>query len=578
MATVDELLVGLGFEYDKEGLDEFKTGLKETTNEIKAFTKKLIIGTIAIKAFVTATSSATDAQGELANEIGESVGKIDALQHAMAIAGGSTDGMGESLKNLSTIASEAARGLGGGIEIFGMLGISATNSQGDIKKSTDLVLEISDAIRNFPIQQQVEFANRLGLGGSIQMLRLGSEGIRELTDEAEKLGVVTNKDWKASDEYLDSYTKIWRIIKQISKAISFELLPTFTAINNKFIEWWKTNKDIIKANIPIWIDRITLAIKLLVGATALWISFKFGKVLLALVKAYKALAWSAALANAAILLIPIAIGLIVAAIALLFNDIRTYFSGGDSYIGDLIERFPEWKDTILAVIGVINTLYEAMKSAFGFSISIIGKVLSIVWSLVKIFWKVITSLADILLNLTPIGAVFKIIFGVIGKVLEVILKFSRFVASILLTVLELADAFSGWIASLTSVKDFLTGISNVITGIWDKWVSFINSIKNSRLGKLVIGVSDKVSAVVGDVAATIERSHATLPQLATPFQQIPNNSGLLPVPGAQNRTSRTSVDRISININGAGDPSAVGRAVVNEFQKTSEDLNSTVDQ
>lgn len=364
MALIDELLVGLGFEYDPKEMGQFKEDVGKTTSVIKSLTKAAVAGAAAITGLVVSSTAASDEQGKLASEIGETVEEVDALQHALAISGGSADGMSNSLRSLSIKAAEAARGVGSGVEAFGLLGINATDANGEIKQSSQLMSEISGEFQNLSTAKQIELSDKLGIKDSILLLQQGPKAIRELTNEAKLLGVTTEEDAKISAEFQDSLTNLWRITKQIARTLTRQFAPAMRELNDKFADWWKTNRQIIEQNLPEWIDKATVAFKLLLVATGAWLAMQLVGHLTALITLFKGLSISALAANAAALLLPALIGAGVAALALLAEDAKVFFAGGESFIGDMIEKFPQWAGEIRVVAAIFATMADLTSMIF----------------------------------------------------------------------------------------------------------------------------------------------------------------------------------------------------------------------
>ena len=358
MGLLDELLVGLGFEYDSDELDQFKSDVSKTTSVLKGMIKAAVSGAAAITGLAVASTKASDEQGKLADEIGDTVENIDALQFALQRSGGSADGMVTSLRTLAIRAAEAARGVGSGVEAFGLLGISTTDSNGNLKKTSDLMLEVSQRFQGISRAEQIELADKLGIRDSIRLLQQGPSAIRELTDEAMALGVTTEEDAKMAAQFQDSLTDLWRIVKQISRTLTKEFAPVIQEIASGFTEWWKSNRALIEQNIPVWIDRATLALKLLALATGLWLSMRLVSHIAALITMFRGLSISALAANAAALLLPALIAAGIAAIALLAEDAKVFFEGGESFIGDMIEKFPLWADEIRVVAAIFATVAD----------------------------------------------------------------------------------------------------------------------------------------------------------------------------------------------------------------------------
>lgn len=361
---IDELLVGLGFKYDKKDLKSFKDDISKTTDLLKTFGKVALAASAAIGSIITASTKATDTQGKLANEIGESVEVISALQHALEISGGSADGMSNSLRTLSIRAAEAARGVGGGVEAFGVLGISVLNANGTIKKSSDLMLEVSRRFSNLEKSKQIDLADKLGIGDSIRLLQAGPDAIRALTEEAIALGVATDEDAKIAAEFQDSLLKVWRVMKDMGRLITRELAPGIIRMKDQFTDWWKINRDIISQNLPIWIDRITTAMKLLIIATGAWLGMRLVTHIASLIAMFKGLSIAALAANAAALLLPILIGVALTSLGLLIEDAKTFFEGGESFIGDMLKRFPEWSSELTVIAAIFGTIYDLTSKIF----------------------------------------------------------------------------------------------------------------------------------------------------------------------------------------------------------------------
>jgi hypothetical protein len=364
MALIDELLVGLGFEYDPKEMKQFKDDVGKTTGVIKGLAKAAIAGAVGITGLTIASTRASDEQGKLADEIGDTVENIDALQFALERSGGSADSMAESLRNIAIRASEAARGTGSGVEAFGLLGISASDSNGNLKKASDLMLEVSQRFSGLSKTKQIELADKLGIKDSIRLLQQGPDAIRELTEEAMALGVTTAEDAKLAAEFQDSLTDLWKITKQITRILLREFVPIMRKMADSFTEWWKVNRQLIEQNLPDWIDKATMAIKLLVIATGAWIAMRLVTHIMALVAMFKALSVAAMIANVSALLLPILIASAIAALGLLAEDAKVFFEGGDSFIGDMIEKYPKWNSALTTTAAIFATLSDLTTMIF----------------------------------------------------------------------------------------------------------------------------------------------------------------------------------------------------------------------
>lgn len=382
MAVIDELLVGLGFEYDPKQLQQFKNDLGKTTNAVKQLTKAAVAGATALIGMTTASTRASDEQGKLAAEIGDSVDNIDALQFALQRSGGTAEGMASSLQQLAIRAGEAARGVGSGLEAFGLLGISVTNTNGQLKSTSNLLLEVSQRFQGLSKAQQIDLADKLGLRDSIRLLQQGPSAIRELTAEARALGVTTAEDAAISADFQDSLTDLWRIVKQVSRTLSRVFAPVLNEIVDSFTEWWKLNRQLIEQNIPAWVETATRAIKLLALAFAGVIAVRLVSHLLMLINLMKGLTLATLAFNAAALLIPALITAAVVAVGLLIDEIKTFVEGGESILGDLVERFPKLKEAIEAMVPVLKTVSDVLIANFKTVEMVLGSIVNLIQTVI----------------------------------------------------------------------------------------------------------------------------------------------------------------------------------------------------
>ena len=358
MAVIDELLVGLGFEYDPKDAKKFKDDVGKTVNVVKQLAKTAVAGATAITAMTVASARASDEQGKLADEIGETVENIGALQFAQQIAGGTAEGMANSLRELSLRASEAARGTGTAVEAFGLLGISATGANGEIKPASDLMKEISGTFQGLGRARQIELADKLGLRDSIRLLQLGPKAIEDLNQKARELGVTTGEDAALSASFNDSLVEMWAVIKQVSRVMTRSFAPVLEDIVDGFTEWWMVNKDLIEQNIPKWVDSLTKAIKLMTIAFGAWLAMRILTHVMTLITLMKGLTVATLAANAAFFLLPLLLGALALAFVALVEDAKVFFEGGESFIGDMLKKYPQWIDEINTVASVLATVYD----------------------------------------------------------------------------------------------------------------------------------------------------------------------------------------------------------------------------
>ena len=364
MALIDELLVGLGFEYDSGEAKKFKDDIGKTVGVVKNLAKVAATTATALTGMVVASSRASDEQGKLADEIGETVANVSALQYAQQIAGGSADGMANSLRELSLRASEAARGVGSGVEAFGLLGISTTDANGQVKSASNLMKEVSGRMQGLGRARQIELADKLGLRESIRLLQLGPQAIEEMTVKAKALGDTTAEDAKVSAAFNDALVDLWSVTKHISRLFTRVLAPIMKEMVGTFTDWWIANRKIIEQNIPKWVDQLTMALKILSIAMGAFLAMRVLTHLYQMIALMRGLTLATLAANAGFFLLPLLLSALALAFVALVEDAKVFFEGGESFIGDMLEKYPEWAGEIRTVASVLQKVYDLTMMIF----------------------------------------------------------------------------------------------------------------------------------------------------------------------------------------------------------------------
>jgi len=364
MALIDELLVGLGFEYDSGEAKKFKDDIGKTVGVVKNLAKVAATTATALTGMVVASSRASDEQGKLADEIGETVANVSALQYAQQIAGGSADGMANSLRELSLRASEAARGVGSGVEAFGLLGISTTDANGQVKSASNLMKEVSGRMQGLGRARQIELADKLGLRDSIRLLQLGPQAIEEMTTKAKALGETTAEDAKVSAAFNDALVDLWSVTKHISRLFTRVLAPIMKEMVGTFTDWWIANRKIIEQNIPKWVDQLTMALKILSIAMGAFLAMRVLTHLYQMIALMRGLTLATLAANAGFFLLPLLLSALALAFVALVEDAKVFFEGGESFIGDMLEKYPEWAGEIRTVASVLQGVYDLTMKIF----------------------------------------------------------------------------------------------------------------------------------------------------------------------------------------------------------------------
>ena len=228
-------------------LDKFNKEAKEAEGPAKGvagalgslskFTGGLAIGA-ALYEMVGSLKSAIDGLDHLNDQVemlGISAESLSALNFAGTLSGISADEMTQGLTRLSVKMAEAAEGGNKASAVFEKLGINVLDSSGKLKAADAIYYEVADAFSQMDKGAEktalsVELFNR---GGAkfVQMLSMGSDGLRKMTDEAKALGGVIDGDLvRQSDEFNDNLAKLGTLASSVGRSILSGLLPPLNAL------------------------------------------------------------------------------------------------------------------------------------------------------------------------------------------------------------------------------------------------------------------------------------------------------------------------------------------------------------
>lgn len=133
---------------------------------------------------------------DTADRIGTGVTELQAWRFVADEAGVSTSSLEGNLEKLNGVLGAFKAGIGDGKlkPVFEALGITK-DQLSTVQSADQMLLILADTLGQVQDRAlQVKFARSLGVEESLPILRLGADGIRALTGEAERLGLVMGED------------------------------------------------------------------------------------------------------------------------------------------------------------------------------------------------------------------------------------------------------------------------------------------------------------------------------------------------------------------------------------------------
>lgn len=227
----------------------------------KSFASVFVIGGIA--ASIRATVNYADSLGKLSTRLGISTEALSQLNHAANLSGLSFTTLELGLQRMIRRVAEAANGTGEAVKALDELGISASKLK---TLSPDKQLEVlADALNGVEgSADRVRLAMKLFDSEGVKFLQLmekGGAGIREMREEADRLGLTIDKSLSAqAAKANDEFTRFTGQMSALGNVLAIEVLPVVTevtaAINQMFEAETQTRIEQINHKIGVFSRQI----------------------------------------------------------------------------------------------------------------------------------------------------------------------------------------------------------------------------------------------------------------------------------------------------------------------------------
>ena len=165
------------------------------------------------------------------------------LRYAAKMSGVDVDALGVGLVKLSKAALANSPS-------FKNLGIDVKDSSGHLKPMADLLPEVAEKFKNMPngIEKTAAATALFGRSGAdlLPFLSRGAAGVKELGDQAEKMGLTLNdKNIGQIKNYIVSQREMGAAIDGVKNQIGLEMIPILTTFTDAFTGLPGPVKDVV---------------------------------------------------------------------------------------------------------------------------------------------------------------------------------------------------------------------------------------------------------------------------------------------------------------------------------------------
>jgi len=244
MATENVKIVISAFNKTQEAFNKVTSGLRKVSSASSRMARDISVAATAATASIAGMGFALSQQtqkidnvAKTARKLGTSVATLQELQYAAEISGVSTSTLDMAMQRLTRRVSEAASGFGEAKGALRELGINAAKLE---KMPLDKQMEVlADAFQDVESEaDKVRLAMKLFDSEGVSLvntLGIGSEGLREMAAEANRLGIVlTDIEAARFEEMNDQITRMKFSASAAATTFTAELLPVIEGIFTAF--------------------------------------------------------------------------------------------------------------------------------------------------------------------------------------------------------------------------------------------------------------------------------------------------------------------------------------------------------
>jgi len=254
-------------------LNQAKSQTADTAKNIDGSTKNIVSSFLNMKVPTTAIVGALatvsgailgtvksalnlgDEMDRLGKKTGLPAQTLLQLQFAAEQSGTSLEAVATGFKFLSINAVDATTKTGNAGKVFESLGVSVKDSNGKLKDSKQLFIEVADKIAGIesPAIRTKLAVELFGKSGSelLPLLAEGGKGIQGLMNDFDSLGFVIDQDMvKRLDDLGDRFEMVWKGIKLFGTNVGLQFVPVLEylvkqiTINIKsWDSWFETIKE-----------------------------------------------------------------------------------------------------------------------------------------------------------------------------------------------------------------------------------------------------------------------------------------------------------------------------------------------
>ena len=223
-----------------------QSSAKKTADDLAAMSLKMAgiatVGVAAAAGLFLLTKRAiesADAIGKTADKVGLGVESLQELRFGAELAGVATQTLDMAMQRFSRRLGEAADDGGELIKTLKKYKIETEDSEGNTRKVVDVLDDYADAIANAGSAQERLLLSFKGFDSEgaalVNLFRKGSIGLKEMREEAQRLGIVLDEETvRGAEAASDALLRMEKIVSVNLQRVLLQFAPQITALGEAF--------------------------------------------------------------------------------------------------------------------------------------------------------------------------------------------------------------------------------------------------------------------------------------------------------------------------------------------------------
>lgn len=440
--------------------------------------------TTGLMGMANSAASTADEFDKASLRTGIQVEELQRLKYAAEQSGLGLETIEKSAKKLNDRLGEVSEGNDKTIGMFDKLGVSVNNADGSMRSSTEVYEDVL-----FKLAEMGDTAEATAIGTDLfgkafvdmkPLLAAGTDGIQDLMQNADKLGIVMSEDSvKAGVKFGDTIADIKSAAGGMVKSLGSSMIPLFQTIADLIIENIPTISSMVSSMAPI-LSQIFMSIVpplMQLAQTLLPIILNLIQLLLPFI------------AQVCESILPVLVQLIELIMPPLMQLIELILPLILSLIEPLLPLLQPLLELLQPFIDLLILILQPLTE-------LLNLILPPLISLISIIIQTIIPLLSAQLTFVA-----NIIGGVFGNTLSYITSQIQVVKNIFMNIIDfIKNVFTGnWQAAWQNVKqifgNIISGITNLfklpLNFIIDGMNAFIKSLNKLKIPNWVPGVGGK---------------------------------------------------------------------------------------